>query len=275
VPNIIDRDARGFERCLKSEGTGTSSDPFIPHVVADTGSPAGTMSTRDVRGYVILVKADGTGTDLDPYIPHVVVEGAVGGGSAGVSSFNTRTGAVTLSSADVTAALTYTPPPNARLVSAGTGLTGGGDLSADRTISMPAVGPGAATYGDAGHFLTLTLDAQGRVTAATLQPGPQADLVTATDGATVTFDLSAGSVQQVVLGGNRTLAVSNDATRPSFLLILQQDATGSRTVTWWSGILWPGGTVPTLTTTASKRDVFSFRRLSTGIYLGFVVGQNL
>ena len=32
-----------------------------------------------------------------------------GGGSSGVSSFNTRTGAVTLSSSDVTGALTYTP----------------------------------------------------------------------------------------------------------------------------------------------------------------------
>jgi hypothetical protein len=35
--------------------------------------------------------------------------GASGGGSAGVSSWNTRTGAVTMSSGDVTTALTYTP----------------------------------------------------------------------------------------------------------------------------------------------------------------------
>jgi hypothetical protein len=54
--------------------------------------------------------------------------------------------------------------------------------------------------------------------------------------------------------------------------VLQQDATGSRTVTWWTGILWPGGTVPTLTAAANKRDVLSFLRLSTGVYLGWLVG---
>lgn len=41
--------------------------------------------------------------------------GAGGGGSAGVSSFNTRTGIVTLTGADVTGALGYTPANNASL----------------------------------------------------------------------------------------------------------------------------------------------------------------
>lgn len=56
--------------------------------------------------------------------------------------------------------------PTSRLITAGTGLSGGGDLSADRIISMPNVGPGAATYGGGGLFISsLTLDAQGRVSA--------------------------------------------------------------------------------------------------------------
>lgn len=58
--------------------------------------------------------------------------------------------------------------PSTRLVSAGTGLTGGGDLSADRTISMPAVGPGAiGPIGDTTHTPVITIDAQGRITALT------------------------------------------------------------------------------------------------------------
>lgn len=94
------------------------------------------------------------------------------------------------------------------------------------------------------------------------------------DAATITFDLNLSDKHQVVLGGNRTLALSNEDDGQTFFVVLQQDSTGGRTVTWWTGILWPGGTVPTLTTTANKRDVFSFLRLSTGVYLGWLVGAN-
>lgn len=45
-----------------------------------------------------------------------------------------------------------------RKISAGTGLTGGGDLSADRTISL-------ATVGTAGTYFKTTVDAYGRVTS--------------------------------------------------------------------------------------------------------------
>lgn len=49
-----------------------------------------------------------------------------------------------------------------RLVSAGAGLTGGGDLSADRTISMPNVGTPVVN-----GARKITTDAQGRVSATT------------------------------------------------------------------------------------------------------------
>lgn len=45
-------------------------------------------------------------------------------------------------------------------ITAGTGLTGGGDLTATRTISMP-------NTGTAGTYKSVTTDAQGRVTAGT------------------------------------------------------------------------------------------------------------
>jgi len=55
-------------------------------------------------------------------------------------------------------------------ITAGAGLAGGGDLSANRTLSLslPATGPGAGAIGGAAQLLrSLTLDAEGRVTAAT------------------------------------------------------------------------------------------------------------
>ena len=49
-------------------------------------------------------------------------------------------------------------------ISAGAGLTGGGDLSANRTISMPLVGT-AGTYGTASQVPVFTTDAYGRVSS--------------------------------------------------------------------------------------------------------------
>lgn len=101
---------------------------------------------------------------------------------------------------------------------------------------------------------------------------------TESDGATVTFDMSdsdKGDVRTVTLAGNRTLALSNVAVGQRFTIVLKQDGTGSRTVTWWSGISWPYNVVPTLTTTASKYDVFGFVCIASNTYLGFVIGQSL
>ena len=100
-------------------------------------------------------------------------------------------------------------------------------------------------------------------------------IITLTDGATVTIDLAKRGIHQVTLGGNRTLAVSNETVGQVFILSLLQDGTGSRTVTWFSTVAWSGGSAPTLTTTINKRDVFAFIVLSAGNYAGFVVGQNV
>jgi putative exporter of polyketide antibiotics len=100
-------------------------------------------------------------------------------------------------------------------------------------------------------------------------------ITTASDGATVTFNLDEASVQTVVLAGNRTLALSNVQVGQIFCLRLVQDTTGSRTVTWFTTIKWPYNVVPTLTTTANKTDVFVFICTGSGTYDGFTVGMNL
>jgi trimeric autotransporter adhesin len=56
--------------------------------------------------------------------------------------------------------------PTTRQVIAGSGLSGGGALSSNVTVSMPAVGT-AGTYGSASAVPVLTTDAQGRVSGVT------------------------------------------------------------------------------------------------------------
>lgn len=78
----------------------------------------------------------------------------------------------------------------------------------------------------------------------------------------------------VVTSGNYALSLTGGTTGQVFRIKLIQDATGSRTVSWWSGISWPAATAPTLTTTANKADWFSFVQTGASTYDGFTAGQN-
>ena len=101
-------------------------------------------------------------------------------------------------------------------------------------------------------------------------------VTTLSDGATVTLDMAAGQTNEVTLGGNRTLALTNPKRGQSVLLRVIQDGTGSRTLASPSSVKWPGGTAPTLTTTAGASDWLGFKCVdaSTPVYHGFVVGQD-
>ena len=83
---------------------------------------------------------------------------------------------------------------------------------------------------------------------------------TLTDQATITWDASIQDVCKVTLGGNRTLAAPTNNTTGQFISILViQDGTGSRTLTWNAVFEFASDTAPTLTTTANLGDVFVFR----------------
>lgn len=56
--------------------------------------------------------------------------------------------------------------PSSRQVIAGTGLSGGGDLTADRTFTLANTTVTPSSYGDASHSLQVTFNAQGQATAA-------------------------------------------------------------------------------------------------------------
>lgn len=96
-------------------------------------------------------------------------------------------------------------------------------------------------------------------------------------GTTHTIDLNDAPVHALTLTDNCTLTFSNPIATgraSSFTLILTQDATGSRLVTWPASVDWAAATAPTLTTTVAAVDVLTFFTVDGGtIWYGQVAGQ--
>jgi hypothetical protein len=142
----------------------------------------------------------------------------------------------------------------------------------DETVAIATkIGTGSST-----PVANKVLKGSGTGTSSWSSIPTQSEWVTASDGATVTFDLSAGNKQVVTLGGNRTLALSNVLSGHTFILKLIQDGTGSRTVTWFSTVNWrgTGGSAPTLSTAVSAVDVLGFIQTAANTYDGFIVSQS-
>ena len=96
---------------------------------------------------------------------------------------------------------------------------------------------------------------------------------TLTDGATIDWNLSTQQVAKVTLAGNRTLnAPSNQQAGAFYSLAIIQDGTGSRTLTFNSVYKFTGATAPTLTTTASAKDIIIFKSDGTNL---LEVGRSL
>lgn len=136
------------------------------------------------------------------------------------------------------------------------------DITAGANIAATKIAGTAATLGATQAF---TGKNTFKATVGTIT----ADV----DGATITFDLNASNLHKVTLGGARTLALSNVSTNQSFVISLQQDGTGSRTVTWFSNIKWVAGIAPTLSTGANVYDIFTFIYDGTNYY-GSIYGLN-
>ena len=94
---------------------------------------------------------------------------------------------------------------------------------------------------------------------------------TANSSTAITLSLANGTQQYITLTGSPTITMPTAAAGKSFTLILYTGS-GSYTVSW-STVAWAGGTTPTVTTTASKKDIFNFYSDGTNWY-GAIFGQS-
>ena len=140
---------------------------------------------------------------------------------------------------------------------------------------------GAVTlyYDNAAKFATTSVgaDVTGELIADSYNETYAA--VTSSSNAT-TVDCEAGNAFSHTLTENTTFTFSNppaSGTAYSFSIEIIQDASASGyTVTWPASVDWPAATAPTLTATASAKDVFIFTTRDGGSnWYGFTAGQAL
>lgn len=97
----------------------------------------------------------------------------------------------------------------------------------------------------------------------------------ATSGSTQTIPAPTSySINDITLSNACTLTFPAAVAGASFTLVLRQDATGGRTVTWPTA-KWASGTAPGLTSAASSVDVFSFLCTNGTNWMGFVAAQDV
>jgi hypothetical protein len=116
-----------------------------------------------------------------------------------------------------------------------------------------------ATLGTTAASKVFTADANNLTTVSGAVANVEDEL---TDGATITWNVIDSPVAKVTLAGNRTLSAPSGTTpiAGQFIsLLIIQDGTGSRSITWNAAYEFAADTAPTLTATASLGDLFTFR----------------
>ena len=129
------------------------------------------------------------------------------------------------------------------------------DPTADRTITLPD---------ETGNVI---IDAKAQEFTKT----QNFNATTLTDASTIAWDTSSNQVTSVELtsgvGNSRAFgAPTNQVDGGVYVLMVKQDSSGSRTINWNTVFKWANGSTPTLTTTASAKDIFTFLSDGTNLY---------
>jgi len=127
----------------------------------------------------------------------------------------------------------------------------------DGTYILDTADGGATRWlGVAGRYHSTDVDILTNLTLGGQSSSPIHTLV---DGAIISPDMDNGSIQEITLGGNRTMAApTNMKSGATYIFIINQDATPPRTLIWDPVYLWPAGIPPVLTNAVNAVDIVTF-----------------
>lgn len=130
-------------------------------------------------------------------------------------------------------------------------------VSGDATFKTNASVSGNIVVGGTALFnSTVTVSGKGKFLTGAFSP-----IVTLTDAASIAVNFDSSNVFLVTLAGNRVLeAPTNTTTNIGAVghIYLQQDGTGSRTLSYNTVYQFPNASVPTLSTSANAVDALFY-----------------
>ena len=225
---------------------------------------SGTSAPSNLVAHMVFLDTSTTPATLK-------IRNAANDGFITLGTASTNFGLAALSGATFTGDITLNAQSDVRFADSDSSnyvaLQAPATVSSNVTFTLPAADGTAnqALKTDASgnlsfaSFLLATETTNGQVVTG----GVRGAITTLTDAATIAIDMDDNNNFKVTLGGNRTLGNPTNVVegQTGFIEVLQ-DSTGSRTLSFSSNYRFVGGTAPTLTTTASKKDVLAYAVLS-------------
>ena len=254
--------------------TGTT---LASNVVSSSLTSVGTIATGVWNGTAIS----------DTYLATISTAGKVSNSATTAASANTASAIVArdasgnFSAGTITAALTGNASTATTLQTArninGVSFNGSADITvtaAASTLSGTTLASGvtASSLTSVGTLSALTMGGtvsmvDNIISRPRFTDYAETYTTPAISSGTLTLNLENGNVFRVSRNANiTTLTISNPAgagNACSFTLIFDANGT-SYTITWPAAVKWPAGTAPTITTTASRSDMFVFYTNNAG-----------
>lgn len=254
---------------------GQGTKPTTGQYVGATGLVASIASAVDIRGPAGTGSVSSNGTIVDGSI--AVFEGTTG---STIRSFTPAVIAAGATAADARTAIGAGTSNLALGTTAGTALAGNTAIQAPlvsgtniKTVNGNSLlGSGGITVGDVTLTGTQTLTNK-TLTSPTLNT-PTVNVVkfasqysAGNSGASITLNFSNGQKQSLTLNSNTTITLSFPGVG-NYQIILTQDGTGNKTVTWSGVSRYVGSaTAPAINVTASSSTVVSLYYDGTNTWL--------
>jgi hypothetical protein len=244
--------------------TGAAAQPTFRSLVgADLPNPSastlgGVESLASVsHNFLTSISTSGVPTQAQPNFTDISGTATVSQGGTGATTFSTG---LPLIGNGTSAVSTGTVSGNTTKFATTTGsLTSGDCVKLDANGNF--IDAGAACGGGGG---SVSIDA---LTAATVN--------NITFGSTFTFTGSSGTLQKITLTGNATMSFASVAIGIPYTLVVTQDGTGSRVLTWPTvKVAYKGNGAPPISTAANSIDIYHILYDGTNYYVDYALGYN-